>query len=219
MSSWENTYDEPNEPSSRKELIKNQLLREHEQRNDAFSRPMEYIFEDVTGEKMSISLIMALPNDIYEDAKGHAEACLVTALKIKNINPKSIVNWIQSIVLCFNPILKFYIEDKLEEDVILSPYMVTPNNSIVFGLDRSFFYHLQLKHQSNEYREKTGTYFNNLYEILNQNKHRLKIDKDGKPRFKKLNDWHNKKTTADYARIALINFDKTFYQDFEECRM
>ena len=212
MSSWENTYDEPNEQSSREELIKNQLLRELEQRNDAFSRPMEYIFEDVTGEKMRVYLFLALPNGIYKDAQDHAKACLQTTLKLKKIHPHSIVNWIQSIILCFNPILKFYIEDKLDEDVISSPY-----NGKKFGDDRRFFSHLELKHRSIEYRYKTGAMFNALYENLNDNKHLIKDD-DGKIRIVRLKYKRYIGTTANYARIALINFEKTFYKEFEEFR-
>ena len=38
MSNWEETYDEPNEQSSRQQLIINQLLLEQKQRNDEIGR-------------------------------------------------------------------------------------------------------------------------------------------------------------------------------------
>lgn len=213
MSSWEDTYDEPNEESSRQQLIINQLLREQQQRNDAFARPMEYIFEDVTGQKIRVSLILALPNGIYKDAQEHAKSCLIMTLKLRKIHAPSIVNWIQSMVLCFNPILKFYIEDKLNEEVISSPY-----NGKKFGSDRRFFTHLELKHQSTEYRYKIGAMFNALYENLNDNKHLVK-DADGKIRIARLKYKSYVGTTANYASTALINLEKTFYQEFEACRI
>jgi hypothetical protein len=213
MSSWEETYDEPNEQSSRQRLIINELLREQQQRNNAFARPMEYIFEDVTGQKIRVSLILALPNGIYKDAQEHAKSCLIMTLKLRKIHAPGIVNWIQSMILCFNPILKFYIEDKLNEEVISSPY-----NGMTFGSDRRFFKHLEMKHQSTEHRYQTGAMFNALYENLNDNKHLVK-DADGKIRIVRLKYKSYVGSTANYASAALINLEKTFYQEFEECRI
>lgn len=213
MSNWEDTYDEPNDDSSRRQLVINQLLREQQQRNDAFSRPMEYLFEDVTGHKLRVSLIMALPNGIYSDAQEHAKSCIITTLKLKRIHGPSIVNWIQSIVLCFNPIIKFYIEGKLNEDVISSPY-----SGKNFGSDRRFFYHLELLHQSTQYRYKTGVMFNALYENLNVNKHLVK-DADGKIKIVRLKYKSYVGSTSNYASEALKNMEEIFYKEFEESRI
>lgn len=213
MSNWEETYDEANEQSSRQQLIINQLLLEQKQRNEALARPMEHIFEDVIGHKIRVSMILALPNGIYKDAQEHAKSCLIMTLKLRKIHAPSIVNWIQSLVLCFNPILKFYIESRLNEKVISSPY-----NGKKFGNDRRFFYHLELKHQKVEYRYKTGTMFNALYENLNDNKHLVK-DNDGKIRIARLKYKKYVGTTANYAKNALINLEEIFYQEFEECIM
>ena len=213
MSSWEDTYDEPNDQSSRQKLFINQLLREQKQRNDAFARPMEYILEDVMARELRVSLLLSLPNGIYNDAQEHAKSCLLISLKLRKIHPPAIGNWIQSIVYCFNPILKFYIEKKLKEKVISSPF-----KGIKFGNDRRFFKHLELKHCSIESRRKTGCMFDALYVNLNDNKHLIE-DKDGKIRIKRLKYKSYVGRTVNYAHTAFTNLEEIFYEEFEECRI
>ena len=57
--------------------------------------------------------------------------------------------------------------------------------------------------------------FNALYENLNDNKHLVK-DADGKIRIARLKYKKYVGTTDNYARTALINLEKIFYQEFKE---
>ena len=110
-------------------------------------------------------------------------------------------------------ILKFYIEDKLGEEVITSPY-----NGKNFGSDRRFFTHLEMLHKSPDYRYKTGTMFNALYLSLNENKHLVK-DTDGKIRIVRLKYKNYVGSTSNYAEIALKNIEEIFYAEFLDSRI
>ena len=214
MSSWENTFEESNHQSSRQQLIINQLLREQERRTEAFSRPLEYFYEDITGEKLRVSLISILPKGVYQDAREHIEACLIScSVQFRKMHPKQLGNCIQSLVHASNLIFKFYIESKLDEPMIASPY-----KNIKFGQDRVCFYHLELRHSKINYRYNMGAGMNALYDMLNDTKHILKKE-DGKVKVVRLKYKQLISPAANSTSRALKGMEQAFYKEFEASRL
>lgn len=220
MSDWSNAYDEPGEDESRKQLLINQLLEEKRARDDANSRPLEYLMEDIICQRLKVSFISALPTAVYKDAKEHAMACLISCgYSFRNMHPKQIGNCIQSIVHAFNSIFRFYVSEILMEEPI-DPVEAQKKYALKdgYGADRIYFYHLQLEHRHIPYRLDMGAGLNALYDVLNDTKHLLKR-KDGKvnvvrPKYSRLVT--NSTASASKAMVATEN---AFFCEDEECRM
>ena len=209
--SWDNTYE--NSTGSSQELRIQSILDEQNNRQLAMSRPLEFLFEDLLNKELRVSLILGLPVESYEMARDHAKACLITSVHCRKMYQHSLTNWLQSFILCMHPILRYYIEELLSEDIIKAPY-----NGKKFGPDRRMFYHLEFMHSEIDYRRTIGTMMNKIYENLNSNKHRLKQDMDGKVRIKKLPYGTLQKESIEYARKGIDSLDNAFYMDVVECR-
>lgn len=212
--SWNKDYSgENNEQSSAHQLRMRSLVDAEEFRKEAFLRPLEYLMEDICESGLKVSLEKALNHFKYKDATEEAKACLNIQLKCRQLHGYNLVNWLQKIMDCFSDIVIDYVQRNLNETIIKKH----PTQNYDLSDDRAAFTHLEFVHSNNHFRRQIGTYFNALYEDLNNTKHRLKRDNEDKIRKKKV-DYHLLKSRdLEFAKDALLNLQNEFAAEINDC--
>jgi hypothetical protein len=214
--SWNKDYSaENNEQSSANQLRMRSLLDAEEFRKEAFSRPLEYLVEDICEATLKVSLEKSINYFKYKDATEEAKACLNIQLKCRQLNGYNLVNWLQKIIDCFSDVVVDHIQRNLKETIIKNH----PTQGYELTDDRAAFTHLEFLYAEHEFRSKIGTYFNAIYEDLNKSKHRLKRGDDDKIRKQKVNFSFLKDRDIDFAKNALLNLQEEYASEIEGCEI
>jgi hypothetical protein len=214
--SWNRDYSqENNEQGSAHQLRMRSLLEAEENRKEAFLRPLEFLVEDICESELKVSLIKAINHFKYKDASEEAKACLNIQLKCRQLGGYNLVSWLQKIIDCFSDIIIDHIQRNLNELIINTH----PTIGYELSADRAAFTHLEFVHAQNDFRSKIGTYFNAIYEDLNNSKHRLKRGDDNKIRKQKINFFFLKDRDIEYAKSALLNLQQEFASEIAECQI
>ena len=121
--SWNRDYSiDNNEEGSANQLRIRSLIESEDQRKEAFSRPLEFLVEDICESDLKVSLIKAINHFKYKDASEEAKACLNIQLKCRQISGYNVVSWLQKIIDCFSDVVVDHIQRNLKEDIIKKTY-------------------------------------------------------------------------------------------------
>jgi hypothetical protein len=214
--SWNKDYNENNNEQSSAHLLRMRSILDFENiRKEAYNYPLKFLIEDICESEIKIDLSKTINYFVLIDAEDEAKACLNIQLRCRHLYGHNLVNWLQKIIDCFSNIIVDHIQRNLNETII----QFHPTKKHPLSLDRAPFIHLEYMHINNTTRNKIGSYFNSIYEDLNNSKHRFVRNQANKIIRQKINFIELKDNDIYYAKNALLNLQEEFTSFFSNFKI